>query len=578
MHEMFVLILFAFIAGIVTILSPCILPILPIVLSGSLTGGKRRPLGVITGFILSFTFFAVFSFALAKALGISTEILRNLAVIFLIIFGLSIFFPSIQALMERFIAKFNINPNAQDTGFRGGLMLGVTLGFVWTPCVGPILASVLALAATSQITLDLLLITSAYSLGTAIPLFAITYGGARVLNTLPVLKKRSVSIQKAFGMLILLTALMIFFNIDRKFQVFILEKFPQYGEGITSIEDNEFVKKELEKFKVSDEDMPKTSTLDEIINDYPKAPNPNFSGATQWLNSDPLTLEFLEGKVVLVDFWTYTCINCIRTFPYLTSWYEKYKDDGFVIIGVHTPEFEFEKESNNVIKATKEYGITYPVVQDNNYKIWESYRNRYWPAHYLIDKRGRIRFTHFGEGKYEETEKKIRELLAEDGKMPDQELTNLPSNLPLYQRTPETYLGYARIERFSSPEEIVMDRISQYSIPKSINSHFFAYGGKWEVHAEYAQAEKGSSLVLNFEAKEVYLVMKPHGKGIPEIAVFLDNEPINAIVSGKDVQNGIVKVDTDRLYKLLKLDKSEEHILRLQFLNEPIEVFAFTFG
>ena len=574
---MIILLLFSFLAGIVTILSPCILPILPIVLSGSLSGGKSRPLGVIVGFILSFTLFATFSFTLARLLGFSTEVLRNIAVILLIIFGLSLFSAKIQTWVEQLISRFNINPNPSRTGFRGGVILGITLGFIWTPCVGPILASVLTLAATSQLSLNVVLITLAYSLGTAIPLFAITYGGARVINTLPILRKRSALIQKSFGILILLTALLIFFGWDRKFQVYVLQKFPQYGQGITKIEDNATVQKQLDELKGTDEAMPKLSTMDEFTNDYPLAPNPQFLGATQWLNSEPLTIPELKGKVVLVDFWTYTCINCIRTFPHLTAWHKKYQDDGLVIIGVHSPEFEFEKSADNVLQAMKEHGITYPVVLDNDFLIWRSYNNQYWPAHYLLDKKGRIRKTHFGEGKYEEMEAKIRELLAEDGSMPMEEMVDLPTNLPLYERTPESYLGYARIDRFASPENIKQDVATSYSVPPSLPLNNFALGGTWTLTKEFAASSKGAILELNFEAKEVYLVMRAE-KSAGKIKVFLNGKPVTAGEAGIDVKEGATTVTEDKLYRLIKFSAVQEGILRLEFIDNPIKVFAFTFG
>jgi cytochrome c biogenesis protein CcdA/thiol-disulfide isomerase/thioredoxin len=381
-----ILLIFAFLAGLVTILSPCILPILPIVLSGSLLSGKHRPLGVITGFIASFTFFAVFSFALAHALGFSTEILRYIAVFLLVLFGATVFVPKLQAQLELLTSKFSsIGQGKKRTGFWGGFIMGVTLGIIWTPCVGPILASVLTLAATSQISLELILITFAYSLGTALPLFFIAYGGKRALSTMPLLKQNAVKIQKLFGVLIIVTAFLIFFNLDRAFQTYILQAFPQYGQGLTSFEKNDKVDAALQKLKNNESVL-----MPDLFSNKTPAPNRNFDGATRWLQSSPLTLDQLKGKVVLIDFWTYTCINCIRTLPYVTSWYEKYKDRGFVIIGVHTPEFEFEKSEKNVKSALAQYKITYPVVQDNDYKIWNSYNNQYWPAHYLIDKDGYI--------------------------------------------------------------------------------------------------------------------------------------------------------------------------------------------
>ncbi len=570
-----ILVAFAFLAGLVTILSPCILPILPIVLSGSLQSGKSRPLGVITGFITSFTFFAVFSFAIANAFGFSTEVLRNIAVVLLILFGLATFTPKLQLLLENFTSRFSsLGQGKQRTGFSGGFILGITLGLIWTPCVGPILASVLTLAATSNITLQLILITFSYSLGTAIPLFFIAYGGKRVLTTLPFFKRNAEKIQKTFGVLIILTAFLIFFNLDRKFQTYILEVFPMYGQGLTALENNEKVETELNKLKNNEGGL-----MAGLLSQKTSAPNRDFIGATRWLQSEPLTLDALKGKVVLVDFWTYTCINCIRTFPHVIGWYEKYKDDGFVVIGVHTPEFEFEKNQKNVLDALEEYGITYPVVQDNDFKIWESYNNRYWPAHYLIDKDGNIRYTHFGEGEYDKTEKVIQELLRESGKNVDSELLDMDSSAPTTRNTPETYLGYGRMERFASSEKVLKDINAKYTVPPSVETDFFAYGGTWNITSEYAESSKNAVLDLSFQAREVFLVMRPKDLKKPgEAIILIDGKPISAAEAGMDVKNGIVNIDKDRLYKLVKFGAQKPSRVTIQFNDAAIQVFAFTFG
>jgi thiol-disulfide isomerase/thioredoxin len=465
-----------------------------------------------------------------------------------------------------------LNTGQKREGFWGGVVLGVSLGLIWTPCVGPILASVLTLAATSQITSQLILITLAFALGTAVPMLAIAYGGKHVLNTLPVLRSRLEIIQKIFGILIIATALLILFNIDRKFQTYILTVFPSYGEGLTKFENNEVVLREIDALK-------KQEPVELFKDDGQPAPNPEFEGASKWVNSEPLSLtKELKGKVVLVDFWTYTCINCIRTFPHVTSWYENYKDDGFVVVGVHTPEFEFERDTQNVLQAMKEYGIEYPVVQDNDYFIWQTYNNRYWPAHYLIDRKGNIRYTHFGEGSYDETEHMIRTLLAEGGEVTSEEV-ELGDQALAESRTPESYLGYNRIDRLSSTREIVEDAPALYSLPPSLPLHHLAFGGTWNVGEENAESSKGASLQLNFEGKDVFLVMRPAKEGeAAMVEILLDGKKIPVQLSGSDVENGRVTVDKDRLYKLIKLPRTEEHILLLKFIDKPVQVFAFTFG
>ncbi|HLL60698.1 MAG TPA: cytochrome c biogenesis protein CcdA [Candidatus Nitrosocosmicus sp.] len=571
---MFLLILFAFLAGIVTILSPCILPILPIVLSGSVSNDRKKPFGIVTGFVLSFTFFTLFLTTIVKATGISSDILRNVAVVVIILFGLSLIIPQAQLFMERMISKLSaISPKSQNkSGFSGGVLIGLSLGLIWAPCVGPILASVITLAATSQVNAAAFFITLAYSLGSAIPMFAIIYGGRNLLNRIPWLLKNTAQIQKVFGMIMIATAFMIFFNVDRKFQAFILEKFPQYGVGLTKFEDNNIVKNQIDKLRGSKSSV----KISDELNNSKRAPNPNFDGYTKWINSEALTLDKLKGKVVLVDFWTYTCINCIRTMPYVTSWYEKYKDQGFVVIGVHTPEFEFEKKEENVLQAMKDFKINYPVVQDNDFNIWNSYDNKYWPAEYLIDANGNIRYTHFGEGEYDKTEKVIQQLLKEAGREADEELVNLEDETPRIRNTPETYLGLGRMERVTN--RITNTGVQNFSLDANPPSDHISFGGTWDIQLERSIAKTDSELTFNFNANEVFLVITPNSAN-DQIKVYLDNKLIDVNQAGVDVINGQIKIDKARLYKLVDLKgKKGEHILRLEFNTSGTSIFAFTFG
>lgn len=574
---MIILILFAFLGGIITILSPCILPILPIVLSGSITGGKRRPLGVVTGFIASFTFFTLFLTAIVRATGLSPDALRMTAVVVIAFFGLSLLIPQLQLAMESWfsrLTKFAPAQNQQD-GFISGILVGVSLGLVWTPCVGPILASVITLAATSTVGLNAGIITLAYAAGTAIPLLAITAGGRKLLTSHPWLLTNTARIQKGFGVLMLLTAVAIYNSWDRAFQTYILDKFPSYGTGLTKLEDNQIVRNQLDSLQKGGN--MRTDLLD---SDFGNAPD--FTAGGRWFNTStssaqvPLTMSNLRGKVVLVDFWTYTCINCIRTLPYLKSWHEKYKDNGLVIVGVHTPEFEFEKNPDNVEKALKDFGIPYPVMQDNDYKTWRAYANRYWPAKYMIDKNGKIRYTHFGEGDYDETETMIQKLLAETGSVIDETVAN-----PSYRvqaRTPETYLGYERMAGLASPERVQPDTRLLYTSPASLSKNTFALGGAWTVGSEHAVPETGSTLTYHFDAAEVFLVMRPKSGTKGGIRVYLDGKVVTGEHMGDDVEDGNIKITSDRLYKLIKLPNAGAHILKLEVLDGDIELFAFTFG
>lgn len=558
---MVILVLFAFLAGVVTLLSPCILPILPIILSGSVIGGKKRPWGVVIGFILSFTFFTLFLATVVRVIGIPADSLRTFSIVVIFVFGLSLFLPVLRHVLERLLVRFStFSPRLdQESGFWGGVLVGVSIGLVWTPCVGPILASVISLALTGTVTSSAVIITLAYATGTALPMLAIVYGGRNLLVKVPWLVNNTARIQQMFGLLMILTAVAIFFNYDRKFQAYVLDKFPNYGVGLTKIEDNPLVQQELDVGRDKEEDMGKP--LYNFLPNEGRAPEIIPGG--QWFNlpedEQSLTMTGLRGKVVLIDFWTYTCINCIRTLPYLRSWHEKYADDGLVIIGVHAPEFEFEKSAENLAKAIQDFDLKYPIVQDNNFDTWNAYKNHYWPAKYLVDKQGNVRFHHFGEGEYDKTEELIQKLLDISGEI----------NNPRYKvqsRTPELYLGTARIAYFASNERWEKDKQVTYSFPMRLNLNRFAYEGDWTITEEYSQPQENARLKLRFQAKDVFLVMRPKNAN-GQVGVYLNDKKVDTIT-----------VDSDRLYELIKLDRPGDHVLMLEFLDSNLEIFAFTFG
>ncbi|MEP7166700.1 MAG: cytochrome c biogenesis protein DipZ [Candidatus Woesebacteria bacterium] len=567
---MLILIIFAFLAGIVTVLSPCILPVLPIVLSGSLTGGKKRPLGIVTGFIISFTFFTLLLSAIVKATGISSEVLRTVSIIVIGLFGVSLLVPQTQILLEKLFAKISgLAPRSTgQEGFGSGVIIGLSLGLLWTPCVGPILASVITLALTGSTNASAFFITFAYSLGTGLPMLAITYGGRQLLQRVPWLLRNTATIQKAFGVLMIAMAIALYANIDRKFQTIILTTFPNYGTGLTAIENNPLVQKELGNLGANPGAVPSN------LSDQGAIPNPTFSGGGTWINSEPLNFNTnLKGKVVLVDFWTYSCINCIRTLPYLKDWYAKYKDKGFVIIGVHSPEFEFEKNTENVTMAVKDFGIEYPVVQDNDLLIWNSYQNQYWPAHYLVDSRGHLRDTHFGEGAYAETERNIQALLKEAGdtSLPEVTTKDPASGLQLRlgdQMTPETYLGSMRAQSYTSTENPdVPSMQTMYDFTGTLENDKVGIRGKWSIEDERITSNSDSStLSLNFNAGKVYLVLG--GKS---------NKPVTIKLDGNRIEPDIT-VTMDKKYDVVDLgDKPGRHTVELT-VPSGISAYAFTFG
>ena len=447
---MYILLLFAFLAGIVTVLSPCILPVLPLLLSAGIGQGQYRPYGIIIGLIVSFTFFTLALTAIVHATGISPNILRYIAIVLITFFGLTMIFPRLE---QWFSSHLNIIANLGQTvevqsqhagtGFWSGFILGGALGLIWSPCAGPILAAITTLVATSAITWSAVLVTFAYSLGTALPMFFIIYGGNKIANSTTAIAPYTEMIRKIFGTFMILGALTIAFHFDVILQQIALKYFP-----MVTIGDNPVVQKELEKLSGN------TLSPAPVIGSRA----PDFVGISNWINSKPLNLEQLYGKVILVDFWTYSCINCVRTLPYLKEWYKKYADKGFIIVGVHTPEFEFEKDFNNVKDAVKRFDLLYPIALDNNYSTWRNFHNRYWPAHFIIDQNGIVQYMHFGEGEYITTENKIRSLLNLSPVIKEEEKVK-----PEFRQTPETYLGFLRAQNYIPQISLKKNETAEYA-------------------------------------------------------------------------------------------------------------------
>ncbi|MGL1892259.1 MAG: redoxin domain-containing protein [Spirochaetaceae bacterium] len=562
---MLILIIFAFLSGIVTILSPCILPVLPIVLTGSF-GNKSRPYGIVLGFILSFVIFSLTLSWIINFLNIPGDSLRILAIIFITFFGLIMFIPSFKEKFEIFISKITRSKsnNSSKNGFKGGVFIGLTLGIVWTPCVGPIMASVIALAATQTVDVASVLIILFYSIGTSIPMFAVILGGRTIIKKIPFLTKNPVKIQRGFGILMIIIGLSIGLDLDRKFQSVVLKVFPNYGAGLTVFETIEPVQKALKSInRSSKSDL---GILLDSVNNPKNATLGNYGLAPEFItNPLGIDLQSLKGKVVIVDFWTYSCINCIRTIPHLRSWYETYKDYGLEIVGVHTPEFAFESTRKNVNKAIKDLGITWPVIQDNNYKQWISYNNRYWPAKYILDVNGVIRYFHFGEDEYSTLEKVIRKLLLEAG-IDLSSKANKQTVFKFKSKTPEIYLGYGRTSGFSSNEEISENREITYTSPKKLNNGQWSLTGNWLIKKEFIVPKNSGELELNFSAKNVFIVIEPESTSGGVIEVLLDGKRIHEI-----------QPTVSKLYQLVDLKRAGSHNLKLRIKGD-LRLFAFTFG
>ncbi len=585
-----VLLLFAFISGLVTILAPCIWPILPIILSSSITGGKAKSLGITLGVMISFTVFTLSISYLVNLFGLDPNLIRTFAVIVLVFLGLSMIIPKLAQVLEGFVSRLSgrMGQGKLRTGFWGGFITGCSLGIVWTPCTGPILAAIATLAATTQLNSGIILVTVVYVIGVGIPLFFFSYGGQKLITKTRFISAFTGRIQQVFGFVLLLTALSIYTGYDKIIQVQLLNLFPSYTQALINLESNDDVKKQLNilKGKSSDDSMVGTAfsplqpgqSADPVFN--ANTPAPEFVGITKWLNTDkPVVLKEQQGKVVLVDIWTYTCINCIRTIPRINKLYDKYKDKGLVVVGVHSPEFEFEKDTKNVEDAIKRFGIKYPVAQDNDFKTWDAYDNQYWPAKYLIDAKGNIRYTHYGEGKYEETEKAIQLLLKEAGQQVNDRIVNDSDNIEYSKNSPETYLGSGRM-LYLVPGGKAKPGKQDFTLQKNIPANKFSFGGNWTVADQFSRSGENAVLEYNFTANKVFLVMRPGTAGKnATVKVYLDGKLVSVQNAGTDVKNGVVKIDADRVYNLIdNQGKTEKHNLRLEFQTPGIEAFAFTFG
>ena len=583
---MALLILFGFVAGAATALSPCVLPVLPIALSAGATGGRRRPLGIVAGLALSFTFATVALVYVIAALGLPDDLLRKLAIAVLIAFGLTLMAPPLAARVEAWISRFAARgggPKTGGDGFWSGTLIGLSLGLVYAPCAGPILAGVITVSASQDFNTGRLAVALSYGIGSAVVLYFLMLGGRRAIAPLA---RRGTAFQIAMGGVMVLVGLAMLGNYDIRFQNAIATDLPSFLVNPSeALEDSASAKSALVDLRGGGHGVGSEATGDAPAQgadgslDLPvlgKAPE--FVGTERWFNTPgdrPLTLQGLRGRVVLVDFWTYSCINCIRTLPYLKAWDARYRKDGLTIVGVHTPEFPFERDAGNVEEAIERNGIRYPVVQDNEQQTWSAYGNQYWPAEYFIDARGDVRYVHFGEGEYGEKEKVIRQLLAEAGDRVGRGMSGANGIEPSAGvTTPETYLGVARAERFTNPE--LSPGLHDFKAPARVPPNEFALRGPWREEFHSATAA-GGSLDLNFGARHVYLVLGTADGKPRKVRVLLDGKPIDAAAAGADVHGSDVTVDSQRLYELVDLPRVGHHVLRLE-PEAGVMGYAFTFG
>ena len=581
---MILLFAFAFLSGLVTILAPCIWPLLPIVLSASFGKGKSRPLGITIGVVVSFYVFSLFLSYLISIFHFDPNILRIFAVIILFILGLSMLIPQFSDLLEAGVSRISGrfgNNKILDNGFLGGFVTGMSLGIVWSPCAGPILASIVTLNSLNKFSFSVAEVSLFYVLGMGIPLFIFSFLGRKFFTKIHFLSKYLLKIQKIFAVIVLLMALAIFTNYDKYIEAQFLNAFPFLGTNLNGFENSSLISGELNNLKGINSNAKIFNDFSLFNADYQA---PDFIGITKWLNlprnETSLDLSQLKGKVVLVDFWTYTCINCIRTLPHVASWYDKYKKYGLVVVGVHTPEFEFEHDTNNVVSAIKMYGINYPVAQDSNYATWNNYNNQYWPAEYLIDQNGIVRRTEFGEGGYDKMELAIRELLQLSGKKIAAKITVSNNLTTLSQKTisPETYLGSDRMQ-FYYPTGNLNNGLQEFTLDSNLTQNTFSLGGKWDIGSQSMTTTSDSKLLYNFNASNVYLVLNPPQGINTKVEILLDGKPVPANLEGSDVKDSILILNQDRLYNLINLHGNySNHVLELDFKTPGVKAFAFTFG
>jgi cytochrome c biogenesis protein CcdA/thiol-disulfide isomerase/thioredoxin len=567
---MALLILVAFIAGLVTAVSPCVLPILPIVLATGADGDRRRPYLVIAGLIASFSFFTVASVQIISTLHLPSSTLRDLAIVVIAVFGLTLLLPALARAWERLTARVPaVGARMARPGVAGGLITGVGLGLVWTPCAGPILGAITSLAVTAPGSGATLILVVAYAIGAGLPLLGIALGGRAALARLR-LRSASAWAGRAFGVLVLATAGLMAVGADTAISADLTSALPDWTGTLQTLERANPIQDALSGLVGS------SSSREPGAGGQSAPQAPAIAGIDNWINSKPLTMAGLRGKVVLVDFWTYSCINCIRTLPYVEGWYQKYGPEGFVVIGVHTPEFAFEHDRANVAAAVARFGITYPVAQDNQYATWTNYNNQYWPADYLIDADGRIRDTHFGEGDYVQTEDQIRSLLAEAGQaaLPTP-ATSAAAPPFVNNETPETYLGTARGDSFafhgtgpSGP--------GTFTFPDQLPDDTFALAGNYDFQPEYITATRADDkLELSFYARDVYLVMAADS---PVSATVKATGAGGAVTTEDVAADGSLTVGSARLYHLVHLDAAARGTVTITFNAAGARSYAFTFG
>ncbi len=583
----------AFAGGVLTIVSPCILPVLPFVFSRADQPFRRSGLPLLAGMAFTFALVAAVATFAGSWIVRANQVGRYVAVAIFGILGLTLLFPSLAEMLSRPFVRFGGKVQGQSQGHGEGapsigrsLILGVSTGLLWAPCAGPILGLILTGAAIQGASAHTVFLLLAFAAGAASSLALALQAGNRVFAFM----KRSLAaeewIRRGLGVAVLVGVVAVAFGWDTG----ILRRISLSG-GTSAFEQRLVDRLRPTAFARSSDASASSAAAPAAVEQIQlgnEGAFPSLDGAVAWLNSAPLKTSDLRGKVVLIDFWTYSCINCLRAIPYVEAWSQKYKDDGLVVIGVHTPEFAFEKDQGNIAKAVRDLGITYPVAIDSNYGIWKAFNNEYWPAHYFIDAQGVIRYHHFGEGEYDKSEEVIQELLKQkDANLKVAGLVKVTGSGataaadPDDMTSPETYIGYERASNYASLEPIRRNAEASYTAPGRMDVNQWGLAGKWAVGGERASlAAAPGKIVYRFHARDLHLVLGPGKDGRPvRFKVLIDGSaPGDDHGTDTDASGaGIVK--DYRLYQLVRQNgKVEDRTFEIQFLDPGVQAFAFTFG
>jgi cytochrome c biogenesis protein CcdA/thiol-disulfide isomerase/thioredoxin len=572
--------LIGLVGGLITGISPCILPVLPVIFfSGTnrTANGRQstadgaiaiktksevlRPYRVIGGLVLSFSLVTLVGSALLSLLHLPQDAIRWVALVALVAIGLGLIFPSFEQLLERPFARI---PQKQITSGANGFGLGLALGVLYVPCAGPILAAIVVAGATANIGFPVVVLTVAFAVGTAVPLLFFALAGQRVAERVSAFRRRQRGIRITAGVVTMLLAVALVFNLPAVLQ----RAIPDYTSALENkLGGGQQVQQKLNLGGIVND---QNKGLSNCSNGSPQPQNcgsaPDLKGITAWLNTPgdkPIDLHALRGKVVLIDFWAYSCINCQRAIPHVEGWYKAYHDSGFEVIGVHTPEYAFEKVTGNVEKGAADLGITYPIAQDNGYSTWTNYRNSYWPAEYLIDANGIVRHVKFGEGDYNVTEKLIRQLITDA--RPGTTLpppVDAPDTTPQTSTTAETYFSVGKVVNYAGDGNYDEGK-ANFTFPTSLRDDSFALQGPWALDYEGATADSNaSSIELNYHAKNVYIVVG----GTGTLTVTRNGKTTTLPVSGPPQSHQIVA------------DKNGSRSSLEVHPTQGLQVFSFTYG